>query len=415
MTSEGRRLEDARDGVPWRIVGPVPQRAPVGHGSRGLQRERRRLVVLLARPGTISRAIAGARTALPGISDEQQRLCFAIALWNEHDPILKERLFGLTNSEGNHGEDVKEYYFYVDNMPTPRLSAMALQVSAGGVPLRGSRAARTPVALEAEMEYELVDTGVFDDDRYFDVEVEYAKASPDDIALPHHRPQPRAEAAPIHVLPTLWFRNTWSWAPFDRSRRCRVARMKRPVVADHDTLGRWYLHVGGAARSCCSATTRPTPQRLWGTESTPVIPKDAINESRGERRGRRREPGTRRAPRPRRTPARRRRPAGSTTCRCDSTARAPDAARRPLRRRRRRDRHTPRRGRRVLRRDHARRRERRCGGGHAPGVGGNAVVEAVLLLRRRPVAPRAQPPPVAPAGGARQRATSRGSTWPTTT
>ena len=121
---------------------------------------------------------AGARTASPGICDERQRLCFALALWNGRDPILKERLFGLTNGEGNHGEDVKEYYFYLDCTPTHSYLKCALQVSPAGVPLRRTSSTTNARRGKQDLEYELLDTGVFDDDRYFDVVVEYAKARP---------------------------------------------------------------------------------------------------------------------------------------------------------------------------------------------------------------------------------------------
>ena len=153
---------------------------------------------------------AGARTASPASATTKQRLCLALALWNEHDPILKERLFGLTNAEGNHGEDVKEYYFYVDNLPTHSLPAVAVQVPARRPSRTTTSSPRTARESRHEMEYELLDTGVFDDDRYFDVEVEYAKARPEDILCRitvHNRgdrdgPVPRAAHAlvPQHVV-----------------------------------------------------------------------------------------------------------------------------------------------------------------------------------------------------------------------
>ena len=170
----------------------------MGHGPRGLQRQRRRLVVLQPRPGPLARLPLGRGRAGRAVSDEHQRLCFALALWNEQDPILKERLFGLTNSEGNHGEDVKEYYFYVDNLPTHTLPALAVQVPAGRLPVRRPRRRRTARRSRFEMEYELLDTGVFDDDRYFDVEVTYAKAGPDDLVcrIAVHQPRARRRADP---------------------------------------------------------------------------------------------------------------------------------------------------------------------------------------------------------------------------
>ena len=159
---------------------------------------------------------------LAGISDDKQRLCLALALWNERDPILKERLFGLTNAEGNHGEDVKEYYFYVDNLPTHSYQRWLYKYPQAEFPyddLVATNRARS----RHELEYELVDTGIFDEGRYFDVEVEHAKAAPEDILCRitvHNR---SAQDAALHVLPTLWFRNTWSWA--DGEPKPRLARV----------------------------------------------------------------------------------------------------------------------------------------------------------------------------------------------
>ena len=158
----------------------------------------------------LDRAYRWGEDGLAGISDDKQRLCFAVALWNGKDPILKERLFGLTNSESNHGEDVKEYYFYLDSTPTHSYMKYLYKYPQAAFPyvdlVETSRCRG-----RQEMEYELIDTGVFDQDRYFDVFVEYAKGSPEDILIQvtvHNRgPEP----ADLHVLPTLWFRNQWSW------------------------------------------------------------------------------------------------------------------------------------------------------------------------------------------------------------
>ena len=157
-----------------------------------------------------SRAYRWGEDGLLGFCDRQGRLCFALALWNGQDPILKERLFGLTGEEGNHGEDVKECYFYLEGTPThsymkalykyPQRAfpyEQLLQVNRG----RGKR----------DAEYELLDTGVFNESRYFDVSMEYAKASPDDILIRVRIDNRGPEAWPLHVLPTLWFRNAWSW------------------------------------------------------------------------------------------------------------------------------------------------------------------------------------------------------------
>ncbi len=153
----------------------------MGHRARGLQRRRQCLGLLQPRSGALARLSLGRRR--PGrISDDQQRLCFALALWNGKDPILKERLFGLTNSEGNHGEDVKEYYFYLDSTPTHSYMKYLYKYPQAAFPYESWW---RPIGARGrhELEYELLDTGVFDQDRYFDVFVEYAKESPEDILI----------------------------------------------------------------------------------------------------------------------------------------------------------------------------------------------------------------------------------------
>ena len=165
-------------------VGAVSERAAVGHRARGLQRRRRGLGPFLARPGR-SRAYRWGEDGLAGICDDRERLCLALALWNGKDPFLKERLFGLTNGEGNHGEDVKELYYYLDATPTHSYLKMLYKYPQRAFPTRlveenGRRGREKP-------EFELMDTGVFDDDRYFDVFVEYAKAEPDDILMRSRR------------------------------------------------------------------------------------------------------------------------------------------------------------------------------------------------------------------------------------
>jgi hypothetical protein len=157
-----------------------------------------------------SRAYRWGEDGLAGISDNHQVLCFALALWNGRDPILKERLFGLTNSEGNHGEDVKEYYFYLDSTPTHSYMKYLYKYPQAPYPysdLVETNGRRS----KHELEYELLDTGVFHEDRYFDVFVEYAKAGPEDLLIRITAVNRGPEAAALHLLPTLWFRNTWSW------------------------------------------------------------------------------------------------------------------------------------------------------------------------------------------------------------
>ena len=184
-----------------------------------------------------SRAYQWGEDGLAGISDDRQLLCFAIALWNGRDPILKERLFGLTNSEGNHGEDVKEYYFYLDSTPTHSYMKYLYKYPQAAYPydeIVETNAERTRL----DYEYELLDTGVFADSRYFDVFVEYAKASPDDILIRITATNRGPEAAPLHVLPTLWFRNTWAWDGDGSGARPSLTALDgSTVAAAHAVLG----------------------------------------------------------------------------------------------------------------------------------------------------------------------------------
>jgi len=196
-----------------------------------------------------SRAYRWGEDGLAGISDDRQHLCFAVALWNGKDPILKERLFGLTNSEGNHGEDVKEYYFYLDSTPTHSYMKYLYKYPQAAFPysdLVDTNKRRN----REEMEYELLDTGVFDEDRYFDVFVEYAKATPDDILLQITVANRGPEAAELHVLPTLWFRNEWAPWQAKPAEKPVLKQIKGPgkasiVAAAHKELGEYLLYCDG--------------------------------------------------------------------------------------------------------------------------------------------------------------------------
>ena len=274
LTAEERRLAEARDGVPWRSWGPYLSERQWGTVREDYS-DNGDAWSYFSHDQARSRAYRWGEDGLAGISDDRQRLCFALALWNEHDPILKERLFGLTNAEGNHGEDVKEYYFFVDNTPSHAYQRWLYKYPQAAFPyadLVDTNAHRT----RTDMEYELLDTGVFDDDRYFDVEVEYAKANPEDIVcrITVHNRGP--EDAPLHVLPTLWFRNTWSCAPFEPKPVVRAAS-DGAVVAEHGELGTWYLHADSASDLLfCDNETNAA--RLWDADESPDHPKDAIND-----------------------------------------------------------------------------------------------------------------------------------------
>ena len=208
-TSEQRRLNETREaGIPWKKWGPYLSERQWGTVREDYSQDGNAWNYF-SHDQSRSRAYRWGEDGLAGISDDKQQLCFAIALWNGRDPILKERLFGLTNSEGNHGEDVKEYYFYLDSTPTHSYMKYLYKYPQREFPycdlVEGNRKRS-----RGEFEYELLDTGVFDDDRYFDVFVEYAKGGPEDILIRVSVHNRGPAAAELHLLPTLWFRNTWS-------------------------------------------------------------------------------------------------------------------------------------------------------------------------------------------------------------
>ena len=162
-----------------------------------------------------SRTYRWGEDGIAGISDRHQLICFGLAMWNGHDPILKERLFGLNGHEGNHGEDVKEYYFYLDATPTHSYMKMLYKYPQAAFPYE-QLVAENGRRSRKEAEYELIDTGVFAENRYFDVFVEYAKADVEDILIKVTAFNRGPDEAPLHLLPSLWFRNTWSWGRDDR-------------------------------------------------------------------------------------------------------------------------------------------------------------------------------------------------------
>ena len=256
MTAENERLQEARAEGPLEEVGALPQRTAVGHRPRGLQRRRRRLGLLQPRSGPLP-AYRWGEDGLAGISDDQQRLCFALALWNGKDPILKERLFGLTNSESNHGEDVKEYYFYLDSTPTHSYMKYLYKYPQAAFPyadlVETSRGRG-----RHEFEYELLDTGVFDEDRYFDVFVEYAKESPEDILIQITRPQPRPGAG--------------------RAARPADALVPQPVV-----LARRRRPADACSRSTAAGRERRRGRRSQAGRALPLLRRRRAAAVHGER------------------------------------------------------------------------------------------------------------------------------------
>ena len=247
MSAEDVRLAEAGDPkTPWKQWGPYLSERQWGTVREDYS-EGGDAWNYFSHDQARSRAYRWGEDGLAGFSDDQQRLCLALALWNGRDPILKERLFGLTNAEGNHGEDVKEYYYYLDNTTTHSYMKYLYKYPQNAYPyvdLITTNKQRN----RREPEYELIDTGVFDQDRYFDVFVEYAKADADDILVRITVENRGPVAASLHLLPTLWFRNLWERDKEMVRPELRAAKgaAKESVVAvRHETLGQFFLHCEG--------------------------------------------------------------------------------------------------------------------------------------------------------------------------
>ena len=277
MTAEELRLTEARKHeVPWRLWGPYLSERQWGTVREDYSDDGNAWDYF-NHDQARSRAYHWGEDGLAGLSDDHQRLCFALTLWNGNDPILKERLFGLTNSEGNHGEDVKEYYFYLDSTPTHSYMKYLYKYPQSAYPYSdlintNRRRGRN------DPEYELLDTGVFDRDRYFDILVEYAKTSPSDILIQISVTNRGAEAATIHMLPTLWFRNTWTWWPDQIKPSLRRVSGTNAVAieASHPELGGMFLHCDGDPRLLFTEN-ETNNERIFGTPNTTPYVKDAIN------------------------------------------------------------------------------------------------------------------------------------------
>jgi len=272
--TEQRRLNEAREaGVPWRKWGPYLSERQWGTVREDYS-ENGNAWDYFTHEQARSRAYHWGEDGLGGISDDKQRLCFALALWNGRDPILKERLFGLTNSEANHGEDVKEYYFYLDSTPTHSYMKYLYKYPQREFPYRELVETNRARSRE-EFEYELLDTGVFGEDRYFDVFVEYAKAGPEDVLVRitvHNRgPEP----ASLRLLPTLWFRNTWSWG--DEGPKPTLRRAAPGVIiASHQELGEYRLSCEGDPELLFTEN-ESNAARLWSQPNASPHVKDAFH------------------------------------------------------------------------------------------------------------------------------------------
>src|SRR6058998_2964983 len=279
MTDEQKRLEEAQAKTAhWKRWGPYLSERQWGtvredYSPHGTAWD------FFPHDHARSRVYRWGEDGILGISDNHQRLCFALALWNEKDPILKERVFGLTGSQGNHGEDVKDYYFYLDSTPTHSYMKGLYKYPQGEFPYawlvdenqrRGRR----------DAEFELVDTGVFESDRYFDVVTEYAKAAPDDLLIRITVTNRGPDPAPLHLLPTLWCRNTWAWEPGAVRPRLRLTALggKACILVEHAELGRPYRLYCDGDPALLFTENDTNLHRVHGVENPSAFVKDGFHE-----------------------------------------------------------------------------------------------------------------------------------------
>ena len=273
MTAEQTRLQESKSGKPWKKWGPYLSDRQWGtvredYSADGDAWE------FSTHDMARSKACRWGEEGIAGICDDQLRLCFAIALWNKKDPILKERFFGLNGHEGNHGEDVKELYYYLDSTPTHSYMKMLYKYPQQEFPyqwLLDENKRRTKL----DPEFEIIDTGIFDDNRYFDVFVEYAKAAEDDMLIQITVTNRGPDAAPILVMPTIWFRNTWSWG-YDDHRPQLISANNGDVLMSHKTLGNYTLHLNRLVNThfCDNETNN---RRLYNCDNLSDFCKDGIN------------------------------------------------------------------------------------------------------------------------------------------
>ncbi|GIL15787.1 MAG: glucosidase [Chloroflexota bacterium] len=275
--AEKARLAEADAGrAAWRFWGPY-----VSERAWGTVREdysaRGDAWNYLSHDHARSRAYRWSEDGLAGICDEHQRICFALALWNHRDPILKERAFGLTNAEGNHGEDVKEYYYYLDSTPTHSYMKYLYKYPHAEYPY-AQLLAENRRRGKTEPEYELLDTGVFNESRYFDIFVEYAKATPDDLLIEITACNRGADAARLDVLPTIWFRNLWAWDNAAAKGDIFLVHARAPYIElRHPERGTRYLYFDATPNVLFTENATNT-ERLYGAPNASPYVKDAFHD-----------------------------------------------------------------------------------------------------------------------------------------
>src|SRR6202162_5736302 len=281
---ESARLEEARTAkTPWRKWGPYLSERQWGTVREGYSQEGNAWDYF-THDQARSRAYHWGEDGLAGISDDKQLLCFSVALWNGLDPILKERLFGLTNSEGNHGEDVKEYYFYLDSTPTHSYMKYLYKYPQAAYPYADLLETNRRRSKD-DMEYELLDTGVFKEDRYFDVFVEYAKDGPEDILIRITAANRGPEALELHIMPTLWFRNDLASWIAESNRASKKPNLKQiegaagtsAVAATHPLLGELSLSCEGEVPLLFTENETNLEWLFPGQKNESPYVKDGIN------------------------------------------------------------------------------------------------------------------------------------------
>ncbi|HSM83406.1 MAG TPA: glucosidase, partial [Nodosilinea sp.] len=288
MTPEHERLKTAQNPqTPWKKWGPYLSERQWGtvredYSATGAAWD------YFSHQQSHSRAYRWGEDGLGGICDDQQLMCCAIALWNGHDPVLKERLFGVTGGQGNHGEDVKEYYFYLDSTPTHSYLKFLYKYPQAEFPY-AELVAENQRRGRDQPEYELLDTGIFADNRYFDVVVEYAKADTEDILIHIEVINRGPVTATLHLLPTLWFRNTWAWG--DDGEKPGLCKGKGPfaptgdvvVEATHASLGNYWFHcaadASGTAPPLLFTENETNYQAVFGGENPSPYVKDGIHNA----------------------------------------------------------------------------------------------------------------------------------------
>ncbi|MGZ7030214.1 MAG: MGH1-like glycoside hydrolase domain-containing protein, partial [Terriglobales bacterium] len=279
MEAEKRRLQEAgRRELHWRRWGPYLSEREWGtvredYSENGTAWE------FFPFEHSHLRAYRWGEDGIAGICDNHQRLCFALAFWNGRDPILKERLFGLTGNQGNHGEDVKEYYYYLDSTPTHSYMKCLYKYPQAEYPYKRLLEANASRSRQ-EPEYELLDTGILDDNRYFDIFAEYAKADANDVLIRISVANRGPEAATLHLLPTLWFRNTWTWDPKEQKpvlHRVSQEGADGAIDAEQKDLGAYRLQLDGNP-PLLFTENETNAQALWGLKNARPYVKDSFHQ-----------------------------------------------------------------------------------------------------------------------------------------